>query len=265
MRVETPRGGFEVHRFGDSGPAVLLLHPLALSGRFWDPVAEVLAEQAQVIALDARGHGGSDWDGQPFTIQDMADDTAEVLAALVGDEPASIAGMSMGGCTAVALAARQPERVNRLVLADTTSCYGPDRLEVWEERAVSVEQSARADLLPFQTTRWFSDGFLEQHPGEVQEVIDIFLKTSSAVHAAASRAMGHFDGTGSLGEVSADTLVLVGEEDYATPPAMAKILAEGIPRARLEILSHARHLSLLERPDVWPAVRDHLVRAAVTR
>jgi len=53
-------------------------------------------------------------------------------------------------------------------------------------------------------------------------------------------------------------LVVVGEEDYATPVAMAEVIAERIPRARLEVLRNARHLSLLEREDVWPALATHL-------
>jgi 3-oxoadipate enol-lactonase len=70
--------------------------------------------------------------------------------------------------------------------------------------------------------------------------------------------MGGFDGTSGLGRITADTLVVVGAEDYATPPAMAQVLADGIPQARLEVLENSRHLSLLERPDYWPSIARHL-------
>jgi 3-oxoadipate enol-lactonase len=258
MTVSTPRGEFEVRRTGDAGPHVLLLHPLALAGSFWEPLASHLGRSATVLAWDARGHGSSSWDGGPFTIEDMADDAAAVIEAAAGGGPVSVLGMSMGGCTAIALAQRHPELVDRLVLADTTACYGPDREKTWEERAQNAQNKPRTEQVPFQVTRWFSDGFREEQPAAVQRVVDIFTATDSAAHAAASRAMGAFDGTPGLDRITADTLVVVGEEDYATPPAMAQVLAEGIPGARLEVLESSRHLSLLERPDYWPSLARHL-------
>jgi len=56
--------------------------------------------------------------------------------------------------------------------------------------------------------------------------------------------------------------VLVGEEDYATPVAMAEAIAGRVPGARLQVLKNARHLSLLEREDVWPELAAHLGIAA---
>lgn len=258
MRVETPRGIFEVHRTGTAGPTVLLLHPLALSGRFWDPLAQVLGQQAEVLALDARGHGASSWDRRPFSIADMADDAVAVLDAVSGDRPVQVVGMSMGGCTAIALAERHPGRIDRLVLGDTTSCYGVDRVATWEDRAHNAEMKPRREQIGFQVSRWFSDSFRKQEPAAVQRVVDIFLATDSAAHAAASRAMGGFAATAGLPNLAADTLVLVGEEDFATPPAMAQVLADGIPVARLAVLERARHLSLLERSDYWTALAAHL-------
>ena len=265
MRVETDRGTFEVRSTGESGPVVLLMHPLALSGRFWDPIAEVIGRTTRVFAWDARGHGASDWDGHPFTIEDMADDAAAVIRAVGDGGPARVGGMSMGGCTAVALAQRHPDLVERLLLADTTACYGPDREANWAQRARNAREKPRQDQIGFQAARWFSDGFREQHPEEVQRVVDIFLATDSSAHAAASLAMGGFDGTAGLGRIPADTLVVVGEEDYATPPAMAEVLADGIPGSRLQVLEGARHMSLLERPDVWPTLAAHLADGSFAR
>jgi 3-oxoadipate enol-lactonase len=259
MRVGTPRGTFEVRATGDSGaPPLLLLHPLALSGEVWQPVAEWFAGRGRrVLALDARGHGGSDWDGRPFTVEDMAEDAAAVVTAL--DLPAAdVLGMSMGGSTAVALATAHPELVRRLVLADATSCYGPQRVETWEERAQKVEQKPRGELIGFQLDRWFSAGFREADPAECRRVTDVFLATSSPAHAAACRALGAFDQSDRLGEISAPTLVLVGDEDYATPVAMAEELARGIAGARLEVLRSTRHLSLVENRAAWTTVDEHV-------
>lgn len=247
-----------VHRTGEDGRPVVLLHPLALSGAVWAPVAEYLAAQGRrVLAPDARGHGESPWDGADFTVADMAADVAAVIEDF-GAGPADVIGLSMGGSIALMLAADRPDLVDRLVLADATASYGPNRVAEWAERAERAENVPRVEQLAFQRDRWFAEQFRAEHPEEVRRVSDIFVATDSTAHAAACRALGTLDATDRLGDVRARTLVLVGEEDYATPVAMAKELAAGIPGATLRVLEHARHLSLLERSDLWPVVAEHL-------
>jgi 3-oxoadipate enol-lactonase len=210
-----------------------------------------------VLALDARGHGRSSWDGAPFTVAEMAADAAAVLDEL-GLRGVGVLGMSMGGCTAQALALHRPDLVGALVLADSTSNYGPDRVAQWEQRAVQAEESEREDLLGFQLTRWFTDAFRDAHPHEAARVARIFAETTRPAHAAACRALGAFDVTDRLGEITAPTLVVVGEEDYATPPDMSKTLHAGIPASRLVVLPAARHLSMIESPEARDLAEHHL-------
>jgi 3-oxoadipate enol-lactonase len=259
MRVTTPRGEFSVRELGGTtGDPVLLLHPLASSGEIWRPVGKWIGRGGRTVwALDARGHGDSAWDGRPFTVEDMADDAAAVLDAL-GSGPVGVVGMSMGGCTALALALRRPDLVTRLVLADTTASYGPDRVAQWEQRAVQAETSPREALLDFQQTRWFSDPFRATEPAECDRVAGVFVGTSAAVHGAACRALGAFDVTERLPEITAEALVLVGDEDYATPPVMAEALAGQLPKSDLRVLPGTRHLSMIENRDTWQAAETHL-------
>jgi 3-oxoadipate enol-lactonase len=255
--VPTAAGRFNVEQNGTEGSPVVLLHPLALAGGIWDPMARHLAGEHRVLAPDARGHGNSEWDGEPFTVDDLAADTAAIVEELdLG--PVDVVGMSMGGCTAMALAASRPDLVRRLVLADTTACYGDDRVEQWSQRARQAEGTPREEQLTFQRKRWFSERFREEHPGEVDRVAAIFVATDSRAHAAACHALGGVDVTAQLPDIRAGTLVVAGDEDYATPPAMAAEIAEGIPGAGLRILEHTRHLSLLERPDLWPMIAEHV-------
>lgn len=257
MKIDTARGPVTMSRTGDGSKTVVLLHPLAMAGEVWAPLAEHLAADFTVLAIDARGHGESAWDGQRFTVEELADDVAAALEAL-GTGPVGVIGMSMGGCVAVSLAERRPDLVDRMVLADTTACYGPDREQNWAERAQGVLAKPREELIPFQLDRWFTQRFRAEHPDEVQRIVDVFLATDSNAHAAACYALGAFDGSGDLERITADTLVLVGDEDYAAPPAMAEVLAERIPNARLEILEQTRHFSLFERSDRWDQLASHL-------
>jgi 3-oxoadipate enol-lactonase len=260
--VGTANGTIAVRRQG-SGDPVVLLHPLALSGDLWGPLAAALSDEFDVLSLDLRGHGSSGWDSRPFSIEDMALDVAEVLDALdLG--AVGMLGMSMGGSVAVTFAGLFPERVRSLVLADTTAWYGDNAVTAWAERAQRAADVPRTEQLPFQVDRWFSPAFLESDPDEVERVTQIFLRTDSKAHAAASIAMGRLDSRRLLPSVRATTLVVVGQDDYATPPAMARELAEGIPGAALLPLPDLRHLSLIERPELADVVRRTFAGAPVT-
>jgi 3-oxoadipate enol-lactonase len=240
-----------------TGEPLVLLHPLALAGELWTPLADSFAERFDVLSVDLRGHGESTWDGRPFGITDLADDLAEALDALRIDA-AHLLGMSMGGSVAMTFAGRFPDRVRSLVLADTTAWYGENAPTVWQERAAKATEVPRPRQLPFQLDRWFSPEFRATHPDEVNRVAEIFLRTDSRVHAAASVAMGELDARALLPAVRAATLVLVGEHDYATPPAMAAELAAAVPHATLRELPTVRHLSLIEQPSLVEPITTHL-------
>lgn len=237
---------------------MVLLHSLAQRGEVWRPLIDELAPRTRVLAPDARGHGSTEWDGSPFSITDLATDVAELIDKL-GVGPVSLAGMSMGGCVAIQLAATRPELVDRLVLADTTACYGEDRREAWAQRARNATEKPRREQLGFQLDRWFSPGFRERHPEEAERVSELFLETDSRAHAQACLALGDFDGTDLLPSITATTLVVVGEHDYATPEDMARTLADGVADAELLVVGDARHFSLFEDTAARARVAAHLL------
>ncbi|WP_049569428.1 alpha/beta fold hydrolase [Streptomyces sp. SBT349] len=255
MIVSTARGDIGVLDHG-AGPPVVLLHPLALSAEVWRPLLEA-TPGLRFVAIDAPGHGETPWDGRPFTVQDMAADAVAVLDAL-GLDRVGLVGLSMGGSTAVVLAGGHPHLIASQVLIDTTACYGDNRLAEWEARASRATGSARADQIPFQVDRWFSPATVEREPETVRRVADLFLRTGSEAHAAACRALGALDARELLPAITAPTAVLVGSEDYATPPEMAAELHAGIAGSRLRVLEGARHLSVLDDPRSWRLATDHL-------
>jgi 3-oxoadipate enol-lactonase len=106
----------------------------------------------------------------------------------------------------------------------------------------------RAQQEAFQADRWFTDDFRDRNAEEVSRVVDIFLRTDSSAHAAACRALGTMDSRGLLPKIAVPALVLTGEEDYATPPAMGQAVADGVPLGSARVLPSLRHLSLVEDP-----------------
>lgn len=255
MMLRRPWGALHYLDEG-SGPLVVLLHPLATSGGIWRQLIDELTPEFRVVAPDARGHGASTWDGAPFSVPDLADDVAALIERLDAG-PARVAALSMGGCTAIALAIRHPDLVDSLVLADTTADYGAGKAAAWSERAEKAVSVPREKQLVFQRERWFSPGFRERHPAEVDRVCRIFTAVDSRAHAAACHALGGYDDAARLAEITASTLLLVGADDFATPPSMAETLHAGIPRSRLHVLPEIRHLSLVESPHARELVRQH--------
>ena len=155
--VDGPRNRIAYRRAGAGRPLVLL-HPLALSSEVWGTYGARLARSFDVIAPDARGHGKSGWDSEPFGIDDLADDVAALLDGL-GVASAFVTGMSMGGSTAISFAGRYPSRADGLVLADTTAWYGEDAPATWAERAREVVAKPRELQVAFQADRWFTEDF----------------------------------------------------------------------------------------------------------
>jgi 3-oxoadipate enol-lactonase len=248
------------YRRQGAGRPLVLLHPLALSSEIWSGFAAGLTDRFDVIAVDARGHGASGWDGKPFGIDDLADDVIALLDRL---ELASacVIGMSMGGSTAVSLAGRHPDRVDAMVLADTTAWYGEKAPATWEERAQNVVATSRERQVPFQADRWFSEPFRRRNTAEVNRVVDVFLRTDSLAHAEACRALGNMDSRPLLAAITAPVLVLTGEEDYATPPPMAAVIADGVEQGEARVLEDLRHLSLVEDPSLSDVAAEFLTAA----
>jgi 3-oxoadipate enol-lactonase len=250
---------------GDPGSPrrAALVHSVAMDRQFWQPVAERLAKDTAVVTFDSRGHGASDKPAGPYTVEQFADDIADMLTHL-GWDKTLIAGASMGGMVALAFAARHPARTSALGLIDTTSWYGPEAPKNWGDRANQAVEKGLASLIDFQKTRWFGDEFRAKNPDVVQHCIDIFLKNDLPAYVEACHMLGRADLRAALPTLKMPTAVVVGEEDYAAPVAMAQVLHDGIAGSTFTVLPKARHLTPLEVPDVIAAELDRLLARSAT-
>ncbi len=229
-------------------PRIALIHSLAMDGDFWGPVVARSSGSAEILTYDCRGHGASDKPSGPYSIDLFADDLSDLLNA-VGWKSAIVAGASMGGSVALGFAARYPSRVSALGLFDTTAWYGPKAPSDWEGRATKAKTEGLSGLVGFQKTRWFGDTFRERNTEVVNASVETFLKNDVAAYAETCRMLGNFDLRSSLGQIKVPTAIAVGEEDYATPLAMAEELHAGIKHSALNVIKSGRHLTPLEKPD----------------
>ena len=246
-------------------PRIVLIHSLALDRSIWDGVVSELESEAALLTYDCRGHGQSDRRAKPYTAELFADDLAQLLEH-VGWSSAIVGGCSMGGCVSLAFGAKYPARTEGLGLIDTTAWYGTDAPEKFKERADAARAKGMAALFEFQSTRWFSDEFRASHPEVLTRTLEVFKNADLECYAASCDLLGSVDERAHLAGLQMPVAVVVGEEDYATPVEMARLLHESTPQSTLTVLPKARHLTPIEHPEtIASELRTLARRAAASR
>ncbi len=155
----------------------------------------------------------------------------------------------MGGSVALQFAISYPGMVDGLGLIDTTAWYGADAPKSWDERAQKAIDDGLASMIAFQQTRWFSDAFRAGAVATGERFAQIFLRNDVSAYASTCQMLGNFDLRAQLATLTMPVEILVGEEDYATPPDMARALEAGIAGSHLTTVPGARHLTPIEIPD----------------
>jgi 3-oxoadipate enol-lactonase len=219
----------------------------------WEPQVPALAERFRVVRYDTRGHGGSPVPDGELSIAALAADLLGLLDHL-GVARASLAGVSLGGMTAMWAAAEAPGRVERLVLCCTSALFGPP--EMWQERIATVRAGGTAALAEATLQRWFSP---HADLALVARFDAMFRAIPAEGYAACCAAIRDMDQRDRLGRIAAPALVIAGSDDPATPPEHADVIAAGIPGARRATVDGARHLANVERADeVTALMLEHL-------
>lgn len=246
---------------GAAAPRIALVHSLALDRSIWNGVVDALAAEAQILRLDCRGHGQSEQSLTTYTPQLFARDLAELMDHVQWPS-AIVAGCSMGGMVAQAFAIGYPQRTNGLALIDTTAWYGADAPKTWRERGVTGKQKGMAALVEFQTGRWFGDAFRAHAKSTVDALVQIFLANNVDCYVKTCDMLGDADLRAGLSSIQIPTAVVVGEEDYATPVAMATALHQAISGSTLTVIPGGRHITPTEKPlDIAARLREVIARS----
>jgi pimeloyl-ACP methyl ester carboxylesterase len=229
------------HEIAGSGPALLLVHNGLCDSRMWDPQWDALAETFTVIRADLRGFGRSPLPGHPWN---NADDLAEVLD-LAGVESASVVGNSFGGRAALELAARHPDRVERLVLFAASAGGDPDpevaslneqEYRLWD--AGDVDGLVKANL----------DGWVQPdiEPATRERIAEM-QRTAIELQIADPDAEPE-DIEIDPAAITVPVTLVSGGRDYPMFTRIADRLAAELPDGRRIHLEWAGHLPTLERP-----------------
>lgn len=244
VTVHAPRNGQAPKR------TFLLAHALGCDSSMWDALVQHLAADNRVVCYDQFGHGASDAPAGPYTMAQLADEAAAVIEGLqLG--PVVWVGLSMGGMVGQELALRHPEKVSALVLANTTPHYPFEARQGWDTRIATIREQGLEAIVDMAMTRWFHDGFRAQHPEVVAHWRAKVLSCSAPAYIACCEAIRDVDTLSRLHRIQVPALVIAGELDLGTPPAMARAIAGQIAGAKLVVLPEASHLSVLEQPQAF--------------
>jgi 3-oxoadipate enol-lactonase len=262
-KVDTIELYYEEH---GSGQPLLLIMGLAADSMAWMFQVPEFCKHYRTIVFDNRGVGRSSKPPGPYTISQMADDTAGLLDVL-GIAQTHVVGVSMGGMIAQELALRHPRLVRGLVLACT---YPEPDADIERQREFSVEElggrvsaggDIQIDLQAFDPMAFFqqllplafNQEFIEK---ELPKIMPLFAGalqygfSMEAILGQVAAVMSH-KATDRLHQIAAPTLVITGDADRLVPPANSEILAKHIPGARLVKVPGGSHGFNFETPEVF--------------
>ena len=230
-------------------PVLALPSSLGTTAELWDANAGYWSRTFRLLRYTQRGRDSIEELGRDFL--QLLDDR--------GLDQVSLCGLSLGGATAMWVAANAPERIDRLVLACTSARFGEPG--PWRERAALVRDQGLEPIADGIVARWFTPA---ARPEVVARFRQMLVDTPRGDYAACCEALARWDFRDRLGDIRTPTLVIAGAEDPSTPLDHAELLARGIPDAKLVVLSDAAHLANVEQAEAFSQlVTEHLAPVEV--
>jgi 3-oxoadipate enol-lactonase len=256
-----------VDRIGD-GPLLVFLHGIGGNRTNWHDQLPVFGREFHAVAWDARGYGLSDDYEGPLEFSRFADDLLRVLDYFKATT-AHLCGLSMGGRILQDFYPRYPERVASLVLCDTMAGFDAaftpaKRAEfVRLRKQPLIEGKEPKDIAPNVARTLMSP---KSSPAALQKLIDSMSALHKESYIKTIEASTHYDRVADLPNIGVPTLLVYGEDDTLTPPALGRGMADQIKGSEFAVIADAGHLPNIERPDAFNAtvlefLRRHRRRA----
>lgn len=231
----------------ESGPTLMLSNSLGCTLHMWEPQMAALAKEFRVIRYDRRGHGKSTVAPGPYSMERFGRDVLAILDDL-NIEKVHWCGLSMGGMVGQWLGANAPERLGRVILANTT-CYYPDPTN-WINRIKAVTEGGLAAIVDTVIQGWLTADFRERDPASTDRMKAMLAASPKDGYLACCEALKALDQRAMLPKITNPTLVIAGRHDPATTLAAGEFIRSQIPKASLTILD-AAHISNVEQPHAF--------------
>jgi 3-oxoadipate enol-lactonase len=241
-------------------PWLVFSHALAADHTIFDAQVPAFARACNLLRYDVRGHGQTSAPAGEYRLEQLADDVKGLLDAL-RIERCHYVGLSLGGMIGQMAALRFPLRFSSLTLADTTSRYPAEMKPVWDERIAAVKTAqGMAAIVPATIERWLTPAFRTREPDTVARISQLIRSTPINGYIGCAHAIMRINLTARLETIRCPVLVIVGEDDRGTPPAMAEEIVQAIPGTRFERIPEAAHLSNVEQAGRFNAVLSEFLQ-----
>jgi 3-oxoadipate enol-lactonase len=254
-----PIDGIRLTRRGQGHPLVLL-HCLGVDQELWRIAARGLEDRCEILAYDFPGHGGSAAPTGAYSIEDLSDQLSRLVEREKLDR-FTLGGISLGGLVAQHYAATHPDKLDRLILIDTTARYTEEQRVNWADRArIAREVGVPAMVEPLLAI-WFTPEFVKANNEAVRYVRQCFERIPGEAYALACEALGRADLRDLIPAIKAPTLIVCGRDDIPSFQEAARDFEKDIADATLVWLEPARHASVLERPEAFAAAARKFLSA----
>jgi len=231
----------------ERAPVLMLSNSLGTDLHMWDEQAGPLTRHFRLVRYDRRGHGKSDAPKGPYTMERLGRDVLGVLDGL-GIQKINWCGLSMGGMVGMWLGANAGDRIDKLILSNT-SAHFPDPT-VWDARIEMVRDVGLAGIVDTNMERWFTKSFRERASQTMAKMRKMFVATNIEGYIGCGEAIRDMDHRPLLPKIMAPTLVIAGRHDPATTLEAGEYVKDHVPGARIAVLD-AAHISNLEQPQIY--------------
>ena len=234
-----------------SGTPIVLFHSLLADQSSFEPIARLLAGSHRVIVLNLPGFGQSESVGS--SLDAIADHIAAGIVAMRLPQKPILLGNGYGGFIALLVAIRHPGLAARLVLADCGAAFSEPGRAAFRGMSAAAKEKGLGAIADVAMRRLFSAEFQQHNPALIEDRKKRFLAVDPQTFHGACDALAMLDLRDQLQSVTLPVLVLVGEQDEATPPPMSHELCAGLPNASLVVLAGCAHVPQLQAPEVFMA------------
>ena len=230
-----------------TAPALMLSNSLGTDLHLWDAQAAQWARDFHLVRYDRRGHGRSGLGHAPHSLERFGLDALAIMDSL-GLDKVHWCGLSMGGMVGQWLAANAADRIDKLILSNT-SAYFADKVR-WNDRIKIVSEKGVGAVADAVMKLWFTADFRAREPETIARMTEMLSATPVQGYIAACEAIRDMDHRNLLAKITAPTLVIAGKYDQSTPVEMAEFMATGIEDASLAVMDTA-HIANVEDPAVY--------------
>ncbi|WP_136617998.1 MULTISPECIES: alpha/beta fold hydrolase [Mesorhizobium] len=226
-------------------PVLVLSNSIATTLHMWDRQVDELSRHFRVLRYDFRGHGGSSTPVGAYSLDRLGRDVIELLDAL-GIGRVHFLGLSLGGFVGQWLGIHAPERIDRLILSNTSSHLSP--ASYFDERIAAVQQAPdMSETAEVFLGNWFPTSMVAANAPVVEDFRAMLLTIDRQGLAGLFAAVRDADLRRSVALISRPTLVIAGQHDTVTAASHSELIAAAVPGAKLVVLP-AVHLSNVEYP-----------------